>query len=353
MDKRNYAIDVIRAVSIYGVILIHSTSRSLEMAGLDILRLPQTLFLNQSARFAVPLFFFISGFLLGFHYFKDVKIVSFYKKRLSKLIIPFVAWSFIYYFVLEGNEIKDILTFSFWKSLIGGSTAIHLYFIPSIFIFYLIFPLILHFKEKILSNFGLVILTLAEFILLIWDYSNSQLSLFTPLRIAILNILVFILGIKTSYKQDTIKKFLQQRFIFLIFLGISSLVLALFESGKFFLGTNNSQYLTSQWRISIAIYSLCVGGLIYLLAERLNRFHKIISSISRVSLLIFFSHVLFISLFWKIIGSYLFSKTMGKVLDQFWFEPLVFLFVAISATIFALIIKRIPVINVILGGKNS
>src|SRR5258706_27456 len=59
--KRDLAIDSLRTISILAVVLIHTTTRTLEASGYDLNSFSLTLILNQLSRFAVPLFFMISG----------------------------------------------------------------------------------------------------------------------------------------------------------------------------------------------------------------------------------------------------------------------------------------------------
>lgn len=48
---------------------------------------------NAFTRMAVPIFFMISGYLL---LSKNEGILSFYKKRFSKILLPFIIWTLFY-----------------------------------------------------------------------------------------------------------------------------------------------------------------------------------------------------------------------------------------------------------------
>ena len=135
IHQRNYTIDLLRILAIIGVVIIHVTSRSLEQGNYDLLRLNTSLFLNQAFRFAVPLFFLISGFTLEYRYIDRLPIKAFFKKRISKLLIPYVFWSAIYFVVLFKNSITDLLSLNFLQQLLLGTASIQMYFIPSIAIF--------------------------------------------------------------------------------------------------------------------------------------------------------------------------------------------------------------------------
>src|SRR5260221_11166343 len=89
----NPALDALRVISILAVVLIHTTTRHLEITHYDLVHTTFTLLLNQLSRFAVPLFFLISGFALEMSYKEDISYFSFLKKRLSKIFVPYIFWS--------------------------------------------------------------------------------------------------------------------------------------------------------------------------------------------------------------------------------------------------------------------
>src|SRR5258708_3540298 len=94
----NPAIDLLRISAIIGVIFIHTTTKTLEASNYDLVKIPWTLFLNQIFRFAVPLFFMISGFVLELNYPFHVNYFTYLKKRCVRILMPYIFWSAIYYF---------------------------------------------------------------------------------------------------------------------------------------------------------------------------------------------------------------------------------------------------------------
>lgn len=148
MKPKNYspAADGLRIIAILAVVLIHTTARALEVTNLDVQRLPGTLLLNQAARFAVPMFFMISGFVLELSYQNHSNYLTYIKKRLGKIAIPYIAWSAIYYLLIYKQH-----AVSYWQALLTGDASYQLYFIPTLVIFYAVFPLI-HLLKPILTN---------------------------------------------------------------------------------------------------------------------------------------------------------------------------------------------------------
>ena len=82
MDTKQYkvGIDVLRIIAILAVVLIHTTTKTLQISPNALLVVPFTLVLNQVSRFAVPLFFMISGFVLELNYNSSEKYITYLKK---------------------------------------------------------------------------------------------------------------------------------------------------------------------------------------------------------------------------------------------------------------------------------
>jgi len=149
----NPIIDILRTISIFAVILVHTTTRTLEASSFALLKIPWTLFLNQIARFAVPLFFMIPGFVLELNYHLHENYLTYLKKRFSRIFIPYLFWSLIYYLFVyyKGRDPNFI------SALLRGDASYQLYFIPALLIFYLLFPLIHNFCTYILNKWLLII----------------------------------------------------------------------------------------------------------------------------------------------------------------------------------------------------
>lgn len=94
-SKRYSWIDIVKAIGIFGVVYIHAPEAFLyEIPGSTLL-LPTIYF-----RFAVPLFIIISFFLaerLRIERSLSISTRQFWKKRLPRLLVPYILWSIFYY----------------------------------------------------------------------------------------------------------------------------------------------------------------------------------------------------------------------------------------------------------------
>ena len=174
MTDRNYAIDFIRFVAIIGVVLIHVSTAFTERVIINSFNFYLFHFLNQFARFAIPLFFGISGFLLAARYTKIHPIVDFYKRRISKIILPYTIWVLIYYLIVFPNSIKSLQSWDFLENFFKGNASYQLYFIPAIVVLYLIFPLLVA-KRKIFLNKWFILFKCGRTSHLYCNWLNHQL----------------------------------------------------------------------------------------------------------------------------------------------------------------------------------
>lgn len=96
MHHNIFWVDVLRVISILGVVLLHTILPLLYMYNeLSALYWNLANILDSLARVCVPLFLMVSGYLL---LDKAEQIKRYYLKRFKKVLIPFFVWSVLYIF---------------------------------------------------------------------------------------------------------------------------------------------------------------------------------------------------------------------------------------------------------------
>lgn len=343
-ERYHLAIDGMRVLAILAVIWIHSTTRILEASSFDVQGSILTFFLNQASRFAVPLFFMISGFVLEINYPFHQNYPSYLKKRISRIFLPYFFWSIVYYFFVYKQH-----TISFLQAVLTGSASYQLYFIPTLLIFYVLFPLVHRFYRFITSRFIFIMLGILQVVLLSEDYYTHPKSTFYPLTIAFLNYYIFILGMVAARHHKFLIQYIDKQKIALVFLqGV--LALFIFIEGKtLYLKTHNYLYFYSQWRPSILLYTIIVFAVSYVLFNRLTKYEALIRVLSRLSFFIFFVHVIILELLWNIIGRNLFYNTAKLPGQQYWYDPVFFISIAVISYAAAYLAQKIPLMTKISG----
>jgi len=157
-QSRMIELDLLRAIAIFAVIVIHATSfATIEMTNSS----PVIYFLyiaaNIGMNFAVPVFLFLSSLVSFLRYgsspFTRQTLISFYRKRMIQIIIPYTVCSTIYYIAVEvtrseGDRAASLIP-DFLEKLGTGTAYAHLYYIFIIIQFYALFPFVLRLLQAL------------------------------------------------------------------------------------------------------------------------------------------------------------------------------------------------------------
>lgn len=154
--ERIQELDAYRALAIMAVLAIHATSEALA-ATIGSRAYPLYLLINTFSKFAVPVFIFLSGFVLFYNYadkpLSGGTIRQFYRKRLLYILVPYLVFSVFYYLLklYRSDMLFDLswaVAYDFIKALFGGRAYTHLYYIIIMVQFYILFPLLLAIFQK-------------------------------------------------------------------------------------------------------------------------------------------------------------------------------------------------------------
>jgi surface polysaccharide O-acyltransferase-like enzyme len=151
-DRRVQYLDVLRVFSMLSVVFLHSISRSVAVnLGSNVWHLANVT--TAIASTAVPLFFMISGaLLLDSRYTLSMDYTL--KRRLPRVLLPFIAWSLIAVVYLAlftdsggGSRLATAVTTTI--NLPGRQALVHLWFMYALIPLYLLSPLIKTFVDSV------------------------------------------------------------------------------------------------------------------------------------------------------------------------------------------------------------
>ncbi|MCJ8015110.1 acyltransferase [Paenibacillus sp. KQZ6P-2] len=154
--ERIMELDIFRSLAIMAVIFIHATSTTLAKT-LGTSSYYPFLFINIFSKFAVPVFIFLSGFVLFYNYLdkplNKSMLKSFYTKRLLYILVPYIFFS-LFYFLLNCYVKGKLglpftqLAHDFGLQLLKGTAHTHLYYVIIMLQLYIVFPLFLWWFQK-------------------------------------------------------------------------------------------------------------------------------------------------------------------------------------------------------------
>lgn len=316
MKKRYEELDVLRGMAIIGVILIHITSELIDAQ--DNLGL----FINQAARFAVPVFLILSGLGLTLSNKINQGYFNFLWKQLSKIILLYFIWSVIYY--TATSESYSIL--GFIKGFILGANYYHLYYVPIIIFLYFIYPLLLKLAKNIYGLATVLLVTvlsqLADILTGI-EIFNNPLNVFNW-------VFYFALGIWLAHNFETKFKEIKRRKVLIAALFTTMLFLLLVES--YFL-----KEITSM-RPSVILYSVLFVLLVLSVNWKNNVFKNLILKLSGLSYGIYLSHAIVLTIYEKV------YKELGFSWNSMLYIIITFIVVALLSIVLTVIGDKVMLV---------
>lgn len=290
MSKRYEKFDVLRAFAILGVVLIHTTA-PLATDG-EVF----SVVVNQASRFAVPAFFILSGWGLTISNSleRSKNYVSFIKKRLWGLLPLYLMWNVVYLFSTGSFKEYTSLSLSTLNELareifLGGIHS-HLYFVPIISLFYIIYPLLLKYTNERNLLWALGITIVSQLL----DYGFTRESFYmdnNPLNW----FFYFILGIWLAQNfEEKIEKIKQYKIPITagVFISFATIVLTAFLGESIF----GYDLALASTRPSVIIYSSMIIAFTMVTAIDLSFLNKILLPISKYSYYIYLSHYFFVDI---------------------------------------------------------
>ncbi|MBP2637822.1 MAG: Acyltransferase family protein [Firmicutes bacterium] len=223
-NSRLVALDYIRAISMLGVIGIHTGAYSLSYSAAN----PHLFALYEIvSRFSVPIFFFVSAFglFLSQPLNKEFHYPTFMSKRFRTVLLPYLTWSLLYmlhYTWLSGDTTlwQGPLVF---KYLLLGLASYQLYFLVILIWFYALMPLWRILAAWLVKNItlGLTSLLLGQIAfnyyssyILRANFENHYLNLAIEHRMSYLvlhYLFIFLLGAVCAERFSQFQAYLKQK----------------------------------------------------------------------------------------------------------------------------------------------
>ncbi|MCL2869130.1 MAG: acyltransferase family protein [Candidatus Bathyarchaeota archaeon] len=203
MDTQNNTskalnVDTIRVIAIVGVILIHASSDlTTNFVRFGFSRWMMVDIYQSFGLMGVPLFLMLSGALLLNNSKKDEDPIDFFKKRFTRIGLPFIFWSIFYFIWMFYAENQTLTPGFIINGVLGGSHFI-LWYLYMLVGLYLVTPMlrvmVAHFTDRLFKYFlclWFIGTTIPPLIVL---FSNGQYHLSVSIFILPLYVGYFVAG---------------------------------------------------------------------------------------------------------------------------------------------------------------
>lgn len=350
-NSRIMYIDILRIIAVFSVVLLHVSAPFVaDMNANGIKWWWMGNIIDSATRWSVPVLIIISGKLM-LDNDREEEILPFLKRRLIKIIIPLVFWSFIY--MARTNQLTidrdGLFILSFFKRLYLGKVHIHLWYPYMIVGLYLITPIIKPYVNNVKKN------NLMYFIV-IWFISNGIIGFsekFTGYKLAFnLNFFhwslgYFVLGFILS-KYNLSKK--QKNAIYILgFLGLVATVYLTYiltkDNNGIIIDHMYSYYAPNVIFTAIAVFVLIRDINWQRIIKDNNMIKNIISSLSKTSFGVYLVHLLVLNIISSgDIGISIKASSFNLIIGI----PLVSIMTFIISHFAVKILQKIPLLNIVL-----
>jgi surface polysaccharide O-acyltransferase-like enzyme len=250
-------LDVLRGLAIIGVIAIHATADAFPFAEPGSLGYHFLILLNQCARFSVPAFLILSGFFLSYNVSNASQPTKVLKRRLAKVLPPYVSWSLIFYFlyVVLGRESFDPLSLA--ERILTGSVVTPYYFVVVIVQLYVVWWIVTKLGTKTCT---ILLLFLPVQLFFVANFYLSFMGYVSRIPWSISWMFgwsgYFLLGMMWGRKYDSWGRFVDTHRTAIVVCAIVALACSVLEFHFIYSHFDNLGAASSVWKISSAIFAV-------------------------------------------------------------------------------------------------
>jgi len=351
MQNRLREIDFIRAFAALSVIAIHTTGQYTNASRVALLW-------NTAMRYAVPLFIFLSGFVVYYsdNGKKNFSCTAFWYRRLKKILIPYILWNAIYMIYFARHDLASItenipgLLYKLETNIITGLGTYHLYFILIIIQMYIIYPLLRvlagrFMKATLLVSFAVTLYCQSIIYLGVQNKATIPGTYIPFFMLLPVWIFFFVSGMYISRNIGKINEWLAGRGILISALWLISFIVLILDSKL-----TSTQDLSI--KPSVILYTAAAFMGLYYISAKLTyikgRLLDFLDFISEQSFLIYLSHVLFL----KLIVSFSYKAGFGEYWESSSHQVSIYIATAAVSILFSYIMSFCPLTDLI-GGVHK
>jgi len=361
--EHKYWVDVLRILSSYMVILVHSSSHLVDDVPILTAQWNGLVIWDSLSRSCVPLFIMISGiFFLDPN--KGISLSKLYKKYILRLVKSLFFWNFFYgtvnrylvnSFYNTHPSTSKIISDFFYYFLFG---EFHLWYLYMCIGLYIVTPLLrLITKNKMMMNYflilGIMITQIIPFLLVFtYHFIPIEDNIISGISVFVNKFMIFIIGGYTTYyvlgfylSKVDIKN---ETLLYYIYgLGVISLigtaVLKFISSNEY--NENVNQYGEyNSFNVSVSgifIFILHKHTINKVLSKFLQnkKFKTALLTISNLSFGCYLIHVFYFDIFFSRLKFYSYT------FNTYFFPPIYAFCICVLSYLTAFIIKKIPFLN--------
>lgn len=369
-NSRVGEIDFLRAFAILAVIAIHTSTNFSKIFNLNPLVI-FNLLIDVFSQYGVPLFIFISGFVLSNKYYGPFSVKEFYKKRVISILPQYIIFSILYilFFAVLSNNLPSFS--EIFLKIITANSAIHMWFFLTIMGFYIFYPVILYIysyfdeRENLFTFLALSLLIQVAWsisVLIIETGGYEPLFIYLAKRIFIPYLFYFVLGIYVSKNFHIVYAYMESinkyKVISFLILALITIIISFFwivGFGYYVKGFDSFYSMSTLYFAIPIILEVLYYPLIFFflfeasrkLMKRENLLTSIFYSLGRYSFGIYLVHFFFITLI--IIQ----LEHFNIYSDNWAFYPILFVGTTLLSLLSVSLMSNLPFSELVFGGAGN
>lgn len=305
--KRLYELDYMRFIACFAVMIVHITATGVT----DYIQgsFPHIfiLLINRSFKYTTPIFIFLSGVTSFYAYNnKKLKYGEFLKKRLVRVLLPYLFWCVLYYTIYMRIGLYS-WNFSFFiKNIVQGTMSYHLYFVIIITQLYILGPVFYSLvknsknREATLAIAAVITALCVEFV--VFHLSD---------RIFLKYMFFYMLGIYITVDYEKYISFVNKNKIKIV---ISYIIISIIYTAVSYYNMKIYSYV---WFIfsTLSIFFVYVVGLV--LDEKLKSIYSFIKLFGQGSYYIYLMHPLLLTIMIRLTTNYGILSVTKRIIIYF------------------------------------
>lgn len=283
-------LDYFRVIACFSVIMIHISAIGIVNYLPTSNHYKTIIVINRIFFYAVPAFIFLSGITSSYKPIdKDFNYFNFLKRKISKILIPYLIWNIIYYAIILIINNWSIDIVFFLEKFVTGDMYYHLYFIVIIVQLYLLTPVFNYIFEKFDKRYILIVTALITII------STVKLKFIYSDRIFLKYVFFYVLGIYAAKEYSTfVKKVKQYKWISFVFYIILTIIFSILFYYK------NYTLMDYIWVPYSVVSIIFLYNISIYLKKHGTKIYEVVKRISMSSLYIYLMHPLILDVSKKI-----------------------------------------------------
>ena len=290
---KNQSVQTWRGISIIAVLLIHL--EFLHKSDNNIFLLSR-----QVLNFAVPLFFFISGYFAHFNQYLN-------KKGIIRLFVPYIIWTIIYYGIGEydmvyNGKVYYYDKFNIFEVFCFGYSSMQMYYLIALIELLLFSPVIYRFRyKKWMIGFCIISTPICIVLNQLWNLKfGTNIPYITSMFV--FHLTYFYLGLMVRFKQVKV----DIKTSTLLFIAFIAIYAGVIESNIYLIF--NPKINAGPYRLSAFIFCICLIAIAYkeFRETKAASSMNFLSIIGDYSFFIYLSHILLFR-----VGYYIMEKILS------------------------------------------